>query len=154
MKKAPATNTVKTTLSSDRQTIRVRVPITFRQHRAGKQVITPPGTPDWSPPARVDNVLVRALARAHHWRELIESGKYGSAAELARAERVNDSYVSRILRLTLLAPDLVEHILDGRQPRTLELNQLMSAFPCEWSSQRERWTFSASSVLREPARSS
>jgi hypothetical protein len=56
------------------------------------------------------------VVRAHRWRQMIESGKYASSAELAKAEKVNDSYLSRILRLTLIAPDIIEAILAGRQP--------------------------------------
>jgi hypothetical protein len=68
---------------------------------------------------------------------LLETGRYGSAAELAKAENVNDSYLSRILRLTLLAPDVVEAILDGRQPKTLELKSLLEPLPLVWDEQRD-----------------
>lgn len=128
---------VRTTLSADRRTLTVRIPIAFRQHRAGKQVITPDGS-EWAPASRVDNSLVQAVVRAHRWRELLESGQYGTAADLAKAEKVNDLYLSRVLRLTLLAPDIVEAILDGRQPRSLELGALMSRLPSAWEEQRKR----------------
>ena len=59
---------------------------------------------------------MQAIVRAHGWREMLETGKYGTPANLAKAERVNDSYLSRMLRLALLAPDIVEAILGGRQP--------------------------------------
>jgi hypothetical protein len=67
---------------------------------------------------------------------MIESGKYVSSAELAKAEKVNDSYLSRILRLTLLAPDITEAILTGRQPRTLQLDDLLKPLPTAWGRQR------------------
>ncbi len=76
------------------------------------------------------------MARAHRWKRLIENGTYGSIKELATAEKVNDSYVCRILRLTLLAPDIVETILDGQQPRTLQLKDLIQSLPSEWIKQR------------------
>jgi hypothetical protein len=69
---------------------------------------------------------------AHRWREMLESGEYSSAAELAKAEKVNDSYLSRILRLTLIAPDIIEAILIGRQPSTLQLDDLLKPLPATW----------------------
>ena len=85
----------------------------------------------------MDNVLVQAIVRAHRLREMLESGKHGTAADLARAEGVNDSYLNRLLRLTLLAPDIVEAALNGSQPRELELRALMTPLPHDWSAQQE-----------------
>ena len=68
----------------------------------------------------VDNAMVRALARAFRWRKMLDEGEYATLEELARAKGVNATYVSRILRLTLLAPDIVETILNGRQPAELQ----------------------------------
>src|SRR5829696_153879 len=110
----------KSQLSADRKTLTVSIPYACQKHRSGKQIVTPDGS-EWSPSARIDNALVQAVVRAHRWREQLETGEYGTAADLAKAEKVNDSYLSRVLRLTLLAPDIVEAILDGRQPRALEL---------------------------------
>ena len=84
-------------------------------------------------------MLIKALARAHRWETKLESGEYASVTELAAAEKVNQSYLCRILRLTLLAPDIVERILDGRQPATLELKDLSKPFPALWSEQRKRF---------------
>jgi hypothetical protein len=84
----------------------------------------------------VDSALVKAVVRAHRWRQMIESGKYASSAELAKAEKVNDSYLSRILRLTLIAPDIIEAILAGRQPSTLQLDELLKPLPAAWNGQR------------------
>jgi hypothetical protein len=61
----------------------------------------------------IDNAMVKILARAFRWRKLIETGPYANAAEIARVEGANDSYVSRNLRLTLLAPDIVDAIIDA-----------------------------------------
>jgi hypothetical protein len=74
-----------------------------------------------------DGTLVRALARAHHWQGMLEEGRFASVRELAEAERVSLSYISRILRLTLLAPDVVERILDGRP--TAGLAEFLKPFP-------------------------
>ena len=67
------------------------------------------------------------------WRQMLESGEYSSSAELAKAEKVNDSYLSRILRLTLIAPGIIEAILTGRQPSTLQLDDLLKPLPAEWA---------------------
>ncbi|MBB3896961.1 hypothetical protein GGQ83_000387 [Roseococcus suduntuyensis] len=83
-----------------------------------------------------DTTLVKALARAFRWRRMMEAGRYGTINELATAEKINSSYVSRMLRLTLLAPDIVEAILDGRQPEGMTLPGLMELFPVEWERQR------------------
>ncbi len=71
----------------------------------------------------------------------MEDGEFTSAAELAKASKVNESYLCRVLRLTLLAPDIVEAILDGHQPSTLELKDLLRPFPLEWHAQRKLWGF-------------
>jgi hypothetical protein len=85
--------------------------------------------------AKQDITLVKAVARAFRWRRILETGRFGTLAELAAAEKINASYVSRVLRLTLLAPDLVEAILDGRQPEGITLPALMKPFPIDWMTQ-------------------
>ena len=120
----------------------ISIPVSFLQRGGRKQIVVPPGTADWQPRAnRCENSLINALAKAHLWRRLIETGKYTSAAELSRAEGINESYLCRVLRLTLLAPDIVGAILDGRQPRTLELQSLLKPLPPDWGAQRERLGF-------------
>ena len=76
------------------------------------------------------------MARAFRWRRMMETGRYGTINELAAAEEINSSYVSRLLRLTLLAPQIVEAILDGRQPDDMTLPGLMEPSPVEWVEQR------------------
>jgi hypothetical protein len=66
---------------------------------------------------------------------LIDAGAHGTIEELVAAEKINPSYVSRILCLTLLAPDIVELILEGRQPHELTLAILMKALPLNWAEQ-------------------
>jgi hypothetical protein len=120
----------------------ISIPVTFLQRGGRKQIVVPPGTADWQPRAnRCENSLINALAKAHLWRRLIETGRYTSAAELSRAERINESYLCRVLRLTLLAPDIVEAIMDGRQPRTLELQSLLKPLPADWGAQRKALGF-------------
>ena len=85
---------------------------------------------------RPDNTLIRALARAHRWKGLLEARKYQSAAELAEVEDVTRSFVNRLLRLTLLAPDIVEAILDGRQPKAASRRVDQSAAECMGRAER------------------
>jgi hypothetical protein len=115
----------------------VHIPLTVRRRGGRKVVIAPDGTE--SPviaAARIDSTLVKAVARAFRWRRMLETGRFGTIDELAAAEKINSSYVSRLLRLTLLAPDIVEAILDGRQPDGMTLPGLMQPFPVEWGQQR------------------
>lgn len=131
------------TTSKDRHTVTVRVPFAIKKRGGRKLVIAPNGAP-WTPPrARIDSTMVKAIARAHRWKRLMESGQYASLAELAAAEKINESYVCRVLRLTLLAPDIVEAILDGRKPPELQMDALLRPFPVEWERQRTVFSLSA-----------
>ena len=119
------------------KTLTIRVPITV-QKRGGRKVVVLPesATGGYVSPPRVNNTLVKALARAFRWRRMLETGRYGTITDLAAAEKINESYVSRVLRLTLLAPDIVEAILDGRQTEHVTLPMLMQPFSVEWPVQR------------------
>ena len=121
------------------QMLTVHIPLTVRRRGGQKVVIAPDGTeaPAVGVAARIDSTLVKALARAFRWRRMLETGRYATIDELAAAEKINASYVSRILRLTLLAPDIVEAILDGRQAPEVTLRGLMGAFPVEWGEQKQ-----------------
>ncbi len=126
----------------DGETLTLRIPMRFQRHGGRKLIVGPDGEENWAPlPTGPDNTLIRALGRAHRWKRLIENDTYGSIKELATAEKVNDTYVGRILRLTLLAPDVVEVILDGRQPRMLQLKDLMRLVSNDWSEQRRALGF-------------
>jgi hypothetical protein len=124
-------------LSPDGSTITVFVPMMWRRRGGRKIIVAPPGSDGWAPPPKIDGVLLKALARAHRWRRLLEEGRFGTLADLADTEGISRSYVCRILRLTLLAPDIVERILDGRP--TAGLTQFLKPFPFEWERQRERF---------------
>lgn len=124
------------TVSADGETITVNIPITFRKRGGRKRVVTPDGA-EWAPRPRVDNAMVKALARAFRWRKLLDAGAHGTLVDLAKAKKLAPSYVSGTLRLTLLAPEIVEAILDGRQPAELQLDDLLEGFPLEWDAQRQ-----------------
>ena len=85
----------------------------------------------------VDNAIVKALGRAHRWKAMLESGEYTSVTELAEAEKINLSYLCRVLRLTLLAPDIAEALLDGTNSR-LQLSDLLRPMPVIWAEQRDK----------------
>ncbi len=124
-------------LSPDGRTLTVHVPMTFKMRGGRKLVVTPDGVPSWAEPrTRIDNTMVKALARAFRWRKLLETGVYVTVEEIATAEKINTSYVSRILRLTLLAPEIIEMILDGRHPTELTMAALMKPLPVEWQEQK------------------
>jgi hypothetical protein len=117
----------------------VRVPLTIRYRPGRKTVITPEPVLDVAPttaPTYADPALVKALARAHRWKRLLENGQYASLVELAAAEKLDRGYLGRILQLTLLAPDLVKDILDGRQLADMSLPRLMASLEPGWAEQR------------------
>ena len=116
------------------ETITLHVALRLQQRSGRKRVVTPDGRP-FNPQPQIDNALVKALARAHRWQRMLESGEYASLTELAQAEKVNRSYLSRVLRLTLLAPEIVEAILDGKQGPEVTLDKLMQPFPVDWKRQ-------------------
>ena len=127
-------------MSAASQSLTVRVPLAIRQRGGRKVIVTPPGTEAYALPARTraDPTLVKAVARAFRWKRLLENGTYASISEMAAAEKIDRGYAGRILLLTLLAPGIVEAILDGRMPE-LSLPQLMQPFPVEWDLQRAKW---------------
>jgi hypothetical protein len=124
-------------MTDDDRTVTVRIPLVFKKHGGRKTVISPDGGAWERPPSLVDSALVRALARAFRWQRLLDEGTHGTFDELAKAEGVSQSHVSRMLRLTLLSPVLVEGILEGRQPEGMRLEGLLAGFPDNWRNQRD-----------------
>ncbi|WP_457650370.1 hypothetical protein [Profundibacter sp.] len=117
-------------------TVTVHIPFTIRKYGGRKQVITPNGEPAAIEKPRVDSTLVKALARAFRWKKMLESGQFTTITELAKHENLALTYMTRVLRLSLLAPDIVEMILDGRQPPEVTLAVLLERFPVEWERQK------------------
>jgi hypothetical protein len=113
-------------------------PMRFQRRGGRKRIVAPDGSeiaPSSKP--QPSGTLVKAVARAWRWQGMLEEGRFASVRDLAEAERVSLSYISRILRLTLLAPDLVERILDGRPAP--QLAELMQPFPVAWERQRTQF---------------
>jgi hypothetical protein len=126
-------------------TLTIRIPIRLQRRGGRKLIMTPEGaTAAPAPKPRRDETLIKALVRAHRWRRRIENGQAKSITDLAEQEGVTDAYVCRLLSLTCFAPDIVEAILDGRQPRGLRLSEMLGNGPLHWGEQRARWG------LREP----
>lgn len=115
--------------------ITVRVPLAIR-HRPGRKTVVTPMTDGVAPvTARADPTLVKALARGFRYQRMLDKGRYASISEMAEAERIERGYLSSLLRLTLLAPDIVAAILDGQQPEYMTLTMLMRPSPVDWEQQ-------------------
>ena len=125
-------------LNDDGRTVTVRVPISIRRRGGRKLVLAPDGAKLAAAPVHrhLDSAMVKAIARAFRWREMLESGEYATIREIAAAEKISETYVGRVLRLSLLAPDMVDAIVKGRQPAALQLDALMKRLPINWSDQR------------------
>jgi hypothetical protein len=93
----------------------------------------PPGTPH---PRGADNSLVKALVRAFRWQRMLESGEFATIGELAEREGITPSYMTRVMRLTLLAPGIVEAILHGTQCPEVTLARVLEPFPARWDDQQ------------------
>ena len=118
------------------ETISVHVPFAIRKYGGRKRVVTPNGEAAAIEKSRVDSTLVKALARAFRWKKMLESGQFGTITELAEHEKLGVSYMTRVLRLSLLAPNIVEMILDGRQGSEMTLAVLLGPFPVRWEGQK------------------
>ncbi len=122
--------------------ISIKVPIIMKRWGGRKMIILP----DTIQPALMrhtpDETLLKALARAYFWQKQLDKGKYDNIEDLAQQNKINSSYVSRILRLNLLAPPIKSAILNGTQPRTLSLQDMQKAFPDIWTEQLALFGFS------------
>ena len=117
--------------------ISIDIPMTFKKRGGRKVIVLPDGAHCHAEPAAtIDNTMIKAIARAFRWQKLLENGTYTCLDDIARSEKIGASFVSRYYRLVLLAPDIVDSILDGRQPAHLTLKGLICPFPVEWERQR------------------
>jgi hypothetical protein len=127
----------------DSSTLIVRIPMRFQRRGGRKRIVAPDGTaivPTSKP--QPDSTLVKALARAWRWQCMLDDGLYATVSEIGDAENISKSYVSRILRLAVMAPEIVEAILAGRAHGVLVLDQLEQPPPASWEDQRELFGFS------------
>lgn len=131
------------------ETVTLHVPFRIVKRGGRKEMVLPGNTPEGATqPRRTDSeplkaplvraqrrTLIKALARAFRWKRMLESGKFATIAEMAGREGIAPSYMTRILRLTLLAPDIVEAILDGKLGTEVTLARVLEPFPAEWGVQ-------------------
>lgn len=132
----------KAIISRDGNAIIVSVPVNFTRKFGRRYLIVPPTEGDDLPfvvTPRKDDKLITALVRAQKWGRYLDVGKYNKIDHLAEENEINASYVSRIIRLNLLAPDIKEMILDGTQPKTMKLSELLKPFPDDWQAQRRHF---------------
>jgi hypothetical protein len=118
------------------ETVTLHVPFRVVKRGGRKEMQMPEGA---TQPRRTDNTLVKALARAFRWKRMLESGEFASISELAEREGIAFTYMARLLRLSLLAPEIVDAIMDGRQPESVTLANMMDPFPLDWKEQRIRF---------------
>lgn len=118
------------------ETVTIHIPFRVMKRGGRKEMHLPEGA---THTRRTDNTLVKALARAFRWKRMLESGEFATIAELAEREGIAPSYMTRVLRLTTLAPELVEAILDGRQGTQVSLTRLLDPFPVAWEEQATPW---------------
>jgi hypothetical protein len=120
-------------------TVTVRVPLAIRKRGGRKVVVAPDGsvlpTALRHVATNADPALLKALGRAFRWKRLLDNGTYASVSDIARAEKLDRTYVGDILRLTLLAPEIVEAIVEGRQPEGMTLPAMMNGVAMGWAQQ-------------------
>jgi hypothetical protein len=121
----------------DGTTLVVRIPMRFQRRGGRKHIVAPDGS-EISPATKrqPDGAFLKALARAWRWQRMLDEGVYATVSEIGDAENISKSYVSRILRLALLAPDIIEAILAGRADQSLMLERLERPLAMSWEEQR------------------
>lgn len=123
------------------ETLTLHVPMALRKHGRRKAIVLPEGAPVQR--TLIDNTMIKTLARAFRWRRILESGAFATITELAAAEKIDPSYLSRVLRLNNLAPDIIEAIVAGRTVGEVSLAMLLEAFPAEWVRQQQQFASNA-----------
>lgn len=119
--------------------ISIEIPMAFVKRGGRKVIVLPDGSHGHPlPAATIDSSMIKAVARAFRWQKLLENGTYTCLDDIAKSEKIGASFISRVVRLALLAPDIVDAILNGRQPAQLTLKRLLEPFPLEWPEQRNQ----------------
>lgn len=118
-------------------TMTIHVPFRVVKRGGRKEMVLPEGAAQAPKP---DNTLVKALARAFRWKRMLESGEFASISELAEKEGIAFTYMARLMRLSLLSPELVDAVMDGHQPANITLANLMDPFPADWKEQHRLWS--------------
>ena len=117
------------------KTVTLHVPFRLVKRGGRKELQLPPGVPVRR---QTDDTLIKALGRAFRWKRMLEAGEFATIAELAEREGIAFTYMARVLRLTLLAPDIVEAIVEGRHGPDVTLARVLEPFPVEWDQQLKK----------------
>ena len=128
-------------LVEDAGAVTVRIPMQMKKRGGRKEIHVPEGLDATIQKTCYGNAFVISLARAHCWMDMLDSGKYRSIREMADSLGLCQTYVTRLLRFTLLAPDIIQAILDGKEPDGFSQNKLVGAIPADWTAQRAEWGF-------------
>lgn len=127
------------------------VPLTIKRRHTRKLLIAPPGQEDAKVRSSFDLPMIRTIGKAFYWQKLLDSGEVANATELARQLKLEPGWVAEVLRLTRLAPDIVQAILEGRQPRHLNLHAIrgrQADVPVDWDEQRRLLGFRAETARK------
>lgn len=127
--------------------VRIHIPMQFERRGGRKLIVAPEGANSPTQKPKRDETMIRAIVKAHRWRQQIESGQAKSITDLAAQEGVTDAYVCQLLPLTCLAPRLVEAVLDGRQPQGLKLGRLKAEITESWDEQCKLWEIDATAII-------
>lgn len=137
------------TLTHDNNGIIINVPLIIKRQEGRKKVIIPgANAAGYHPNSTHQEALVIAIARAHRWKKLLDEGKFESISDLAREIGLDVSFAARLLRLTLLAPDIIEAILAGEEPSGLSLTMLTRNLSFGWNEQHAILGFTFSVCAR------
>ena len=120
------------------------VPLAIKRRSYSKVLVPPPGSKSATVKSSFDLPLIRTMGKAYYWQRLLDTGAAANATELARQLRLEPGWVAEVLRLTRLAPDIVQAILEGRQPRHLNLHAVrgrQAEVPLGWQEQRVLFGF-------------
>lgn len=133
----------KRTVCNQDGTITVHIPISIKKHGGRRYIITPDAAQEtYKTPVEKESLL-KAIGQAFEWKAMLDEGKASSMAELAAKADINPSYLARVFRLTLLAPDIIDAILNGKQPQQLTLLDIFKSMPADWNEQRVQYGFAA-----------
>ncbi|MBT8574133.1 hypothetical protein G6701_01310 [Polynucleobacter paneuropaeus] len=120
------------------------VPLAIKRRHSSKLIVPPAGTTFVRTTSSFDLPLIRTIGKAFYWQKIIDTGEVANATELARRFKLEPGWVSEVLRMTRLAPDIIRAVLDGQQPRHLNLHALrgrQAEVPLDWQEQRQMFGF-------------
>jgi hypothetical protein len=124
------------------QTINIFVPFIIKKRGGSAMIIIPKNIKKEELPTSFDEKMIKAFAKAYKWKRILDDGKVTSLSAIAAAENITSAYVSRVFNLNFISPKIVETIINGKQPRTLKLQDLLYGdIPLLWQEQEEKWGF-------------